>query len=120
MSYWLAINYMKRGRQSAVVDRAATAERSETINCSGHVGWRKCGLLAKRGMMRPSHRKQNSDVNLVERYKPLGIRAVLAATEIKSRAQSCHEHQSPPDAVQRELRAVPEAASEDNGGPRAE
>lgn len=45
--------------------------------------------------MPPSQLKEDSDINLVERYKPLGIMAVRAATEIKPRETSPREPSTP-------------------------
>ncbi|OWV82698.1 hypothetical protein ATY79_14985 [Rhizobium sp. R693] len=47
--------------------------------------------------MRYSQRKNDPEINLIERYKPLGLMAVRAATEIRPRQSSHPEPYQSPD-----------------------
>ncbi|CDM63107.1 hypothetical protein LPU83_pLPU83d_1737 (plasmid) [Rhizobium favelukesii] len=47
--------------------------------------------------MQLSQRKTDPEINLIERYKPLGLMAVRAATEIRPRQLSYSEPPLSPD-----------------------
>ncbi|TBF26398.1 hypothetical protein ELG88_28920 (plasmid) [Rhizobium leguminosarum] len=102
MSRPWAINYIDRRRP--IFEGLGGSPPSRTSGI-GYRGSHRVGRLfkpdsrpnllsVKRGKVPPTHRKDHTVVNLVERYKPLGIMAVRAATEIKPQEPTQHDRRT--------------------------